>query len=275
MKGMKQRNVLFGLSILLGCAFLLFTGCPSGLTDEAGVQSLARTALDPAALADPPVTFTDTLTLPYVDPVSKETVYTVYYDLSTGDRVTSADDWDFSVECQEAGEELKDSGLVFFHTNSGDSGTESGAVWYTDETVFNNVYSHYQAVNVTGTEYEPYVNDVTRYAQGMGEEVYKTPMNIMTYFGFPGGDGLTALTAFEIIPYVPPEPLEDYIFYDFDKMAAYEGTGGMPPGFDATQQVYIIRHYDGTTYSKLQVNGFELDPLTLIYTIDLQFAIVQ
>jgi hypothetical protein len=268
---MKQRNVLFGLFILLGCAFLLFTGCPSSLTDDAGVQSLARTALDPAALNDPPEVFTVDIELPYIK--SGQTVYNVYYNLATGEVVDdpATEPWDFSVECQETGVSLKNSGLVFFHTNSGDSGPGDGGVWYTDEDDFANVTSATQAVtDFTGfPDCAPYVEDLTRYAYGMDSSMYETSMNMMTYFGFYGGTG-TSGDPFKVVPYTPP--IEKYIFYLFNKKAAWTDLGNMPPELAPTNQVYIIGHADGATYSKLQVNGFSLDPDTLTYIISFQFT---
>jgi hypothetical protein len=105
----------------------------------------------------------------------------------------------------------------------------------------------------------------------MGGDRYSTPMNIMTYFGFPGGDGLTDETAFTVNPYTPPDPLSSYIFYDFDKKAAYTDYGNMPPNLGPTGQVYIIRHSDGSTYSKLQITGFTLNA-NMTYSISLQFT---
>jgi hypothetical protein len=255
---MKQRTLFFGLLILLGCAFLLFTGCPTAVTDDAAGYALAR-----AAIGDPPPVFTEPLRLNINDGP-------VYYDLATGEEVDpEEEDWDFGVEYQWGQEALKGSGLVFFYTNSEDSGEGDGAVWFTGETDFSLVQSFDDAVDPTGTEYEPYVTDVNRFAYGMGGNVYETPMNMMTYFGFPGGDGSEEYP-FTVNPYAPP--IETYKFYNFDKMAAYTDRGNMPPNLAPTGQVYIIRHHGGATYSKLQVSKFALGPTQLYYTMTITFT---
>jgi hypothetical protein len=255
---MKQRFVLFSALILLGCAFLLFTGCPVDGTDLAGDAAARSVLADPSGR---PVS----LTLHPGD--------TAYYDLATGLPVPVTGHWDFGVEYQSGSLQYKDSGLVFFYTKSGDSGLGDGAVWFTDEEDYDEVESADDAVtDFSGTyaEYAPYVNDVNRWAYGMGGDRYEVPMNMMTYFGFPGGDGLTYGTAFTVNPYDPDDP-EHYVFYDFDKKAAYTDEGGMPPDFAPTNQVYIIRHGDGEVYSKLQVTEFSLDPDDLFYDITFQF----
>jgi hypothetical protein len=62
-------------------------------------------------------------------------------------------------------------------------------------------------------------------------------------------------------------PLSIYIFYHFNKKSAYKGTGGMPPGFAETGQIYIIRHADGVHHSKFQVTQFKYG-----YTMTLKFS---
>jgi hypothetical protein len=261
---MKQRTLFFGLLILLGCAFLLFTGCPTAVTDDAAGYALAR-----AAIGDPPPVFVKNLTL-------GTGAGPVYYDLATGQQVPVTGAWDFGVEYQWGSGTGKSSGLVFFYTNSEDSGTGDGGVWFTDKTVFGNVQLSDAVTDFSGdyAEYADYVTDVTRYAEGMSYNVYETSMNMMTYFGFPGGDG-TEEDPFEIIPYEPPDPIKDYIFYDFDKRAAYTDLGDMPPKLAPTQQVYIIRHGDGAAYSKLQVSAFALNPNDLSYSMTIQFTEVE
>jgi hypothetical protein len=257
---MKQSSVFFSLLVLLGCAFLLFTGCPVDGADLAEGLG-ARTALD-----DPPEVFIiEDLTLEIEgDPV--------YYNLATGQEVPVTGFWDFGVEYQWGEAALKGSGLVFFYTRSGVSALGTGGVWFTNKTDFEDVEFDDRVTDFTGiyAEYAPYVTDVNRYAYGMGGEVYDTPMNMMTYFGFPGGDGLTEETAFTVNPFVPP--IETYKFYDFDKKAAYTDTGGMPPNLAPTNQVYIIQHGRGAVYSKLQVTEFALNPVDLSYTMTIQFT---
>jgi hypothetical protein len=263
---MRKRNLFSGLLILLGCVLLIFAGCSSALTEDAAGPARSR-----ALIGDPPPVFV----------VEKNLIRGVtgplYFDLATGEEVDpETDPWDFGVEYQWEDEALRDSGLVFFYTDSGVSDTEGGGgVWFTDKTVFSLVQLSDAVTDFSGAyaEYAPYVTDVTRYAQGMGPNVYKTPMNMMTYFGFPAGDGLSVATAFQIIPYTPP--VDEYIFYSFNKRAAYTDLGNMPPELAPTGQVYIIRHHGGAVYSKLQVTDFVLDPVSLNYFISFQFTVVQ
>jgi hypothetical protein len=257
---MKQRTVLFSLLTLLGCAFLLFTGCPVDGTDITG-YTLAR-----AVISDPPPVFVEELVLEIGDPP-------VYYDLATGQKVTTGA-WDFGVEYQS---DATGSGLVFFYTNSGASATSVGGyggVWFTNKTDFDTVQFSDRVTDFSGVyaEYAPYVTDFTRYAMGMSVKEYSAAMNMMTYFGFSGGVG-TYADPFQVNPYTPP--IEDYKFYNFDKRAAYTDIGNMPPELAPTGQVYIIQHRDGRAYSKLQVSEFSLDPTDLFYTIELTFTEVE
>jgi hypothetical protein len=71
----------------------------------------------------------------------------------------------------------------------------------------------------------------------------------MTYYGYEGGDGSKANPfSWSTDPGPPIGP-----FYKFNKKAIGYATGGMPPPWYPTNQVYIIRHANGTSYSKLQV----------------------
>jgi hypothetical protein len=73
-------------------------------------------------------------------------------------------------------------------------------------------------------------------------------MNIMTYYGYASGSGLSEDDPFEwSIPGPPVAP-----FYEFNKKAFAAVLGGMPPPWYSTSEVYIIRHADGVSYSKLQ-----------------------
>jgi hypothetical protein len=264
----RKSNLFSGLLILLGCAFLIFAGCSSVLTEDAAGPARSRTLID-----DPPPVFNVPVSL------VRNVDGPKYYDLATGQQVNpKVAPWDFGVEYQWEDEALKGSGLVFFYTNSGDSGAGLGGVWFTDMTDFSLVQLSDKIDDFSDewAEYAPYVTDTIRYAQGMSYAVYETPMNMMTYFGFPeGGDGLTEETPFEIIPYEPPDPISQYKFYCFNKMAAYTDKGDMPPELLSTGQVYIIAHHGGAVYSKLQVNAFALDPTTLNYSMTLTFTEVE
>jgi hypothetical protein len=175
--------------------------------------------------------------------------------------------------------------MFVFRTNSGvtaaDAGSEGNAyIWYTNKTDFNAVTladrvdsNHAQYDRELGPELAPYAQDVIRYSYLM-DGVNEIKMNMMTYFGFNSGTGTTYDDPFRSIPRdpdgeegpLPAVPLADYIFYHFNKKSAYEGTGGMPPGFKETKQIYIIRHADGVHHSKFQVTKFAYG-----YAMDLKF----
>jgi hypothetical protein len=251
---MKQRTVFFSLLILLGCAFLLFTGCPVDGADLAGEETEeegdGETKQEAGIFTIKDLTITNGVK---------------YISLSTGKVVPASRkntaEWDIAVAAS----------MFVFRTNSGVTAADAGspgdaAIWYVDKTDFNSVTLAGKP-DLTGTEYEPYTQDVTRYSSLM-DGVSPVPMNIMTYFGFNGGSGLTADDPFTSIPRdSSTTPLTDYIFYHFNKKSAYEGTGGMPPGFKETKQIYIIRHADGLHHSKFQVTAF-----TYGYAMDLKFS---
>jgi hypothetical protein len=251
---MKQRAAIFSLLILLGCVFIFFTGCDT----------------EPAA--ETPVIDEDEDVVP--EPEQEGSVFTIknlsiqngvkYISLSTGKEVPatkkSTTEWDIAVKAS----------MFVFRTNSGATAADVGStgqvrIYYTNKTDFSSV-TLADKVDVTGTEYAPYTQDVTRYSHFM-DAISPVEMNMMTFFGFNGGDGLSIDTAFESIPRAAGSSLEDYIFYHFDKKAAYKGTGGMPPGFKETNQIYIIQHADGVSYSKFQVTAFKYG-----YTMNLKFS---
>jgi hypothetical protein len=161
--------------------------------------------------------------------------------------------------------------MFVFRTNSGVTAADAGSggnayIWYTDKTDFNSVTLDDRAA-IAGTEYEVYAQDVTRYSSLM-DGVSSVPMNLMTYFGFYSGGGMTYEDPFRSIPRDSSvTSLDDYVFYHFNKKAAYKGTGGMPPGFKETGQIYIIRHADGVHHSKFQVTKFAYG-----YAMDLKFS---
>jgi hypothetical protein len=179
-----------------------------------------------------------------------------FYSLSLGKELDASKaatrEWDIAM--------AHIGGFFFIYTNSGTSAAKFGSggrggVWFTDTTNYTSVTSiDDRETDFSGVyaEYEPYVTDVDRYFGSM-DGTTAGRMNIMTYYGFYGGDGLTQATGFELSPNVP------FVneFYEFDRRAfTYAGTT-MPPTWSPTNQVYIIRHGDGLHYSKLQVTVFQ------------------
>lgn len=254
---MRQRNVFLFFLILLGCVFFLFTGCPTGNGDIAEEETEEEDITQESGV----ITIKN-LTI---------TNGVKYISLSTGKTVPASRkntaEWDIAVAAS----------MFVFRTNSGVTAADAGSpgdayIWYTNKTDFNSVTladrvdsGHPEYDAELGAELAPYAQDVTRYSSLM-DGVSPVPMNMMTYFGFNGGSGLTYEDPFTSIPRNGVS-LTDYVFYHFNKKAAYEGTGGMPPGFKETKQIYIIRHADGVHHSKFQVTAF-----TYGYAMDLKFS---
>jgi hypothetical protein len=259
---LKQRIIPVALCILLGFAFALSTACKNNTSPGLPPEETGET--EPEMTQDASGVFTiKNLTVTSSGAVK-------YISLKTGKVVSAGKknttEWDVAAA----------TSMFVFRTNSGVTAEAAGSggnayIWYTDKTDFNSV-TLADKVDIAGTEYEPYAQDVTRYSSLM-DGVSSVPMNMMTYFGFNSGSGLTYEDPFRSIPRDPdgdgPEPavpLPNYVFYPFNKKAAYEGTGGMPPGFKETKQIYIIRHADGVHHSKFQVTAF-----TYGYAMDLKF----
>jgi hypothetical protein len=176
---------------------------------------------------------------------------TKYFSLSQGIEIpaekSNTAEWDIAVKAEGA--------FCYVLTNSGVTAASlgsggNGGVWFTTKgTDFSGVALADRVTDLTGAnaEYADYVTDVTRsqYAMFVTET---GPMNIMTYYGYLTGDGLSEATQFGwSFPGPPGSP-----FYEFNKKAFAAALGGMPPPWYATGEVYIIRHADGVSYSKLQ-----------------------
>jgi hypothetical protein len=178
-----------------------------------------------------------------------------YFSLSTGKEVPvskkNTAEWDIAMETVGA--------FFCIYTNSGytaevlgNTGGNAG-VWFTNRTNFSDVVSIEDRVtDLTGpnAEYAPYVTDTETYQLGMDGPV-PGAMNIMTYYGYEDGDG-SYDHPYAISTNAPfAEP-----FYKFNKKAFAAAGTTMPPTWWPTNQVYIIRHADGITYSKFQVYTF-------------------
>jgi uncharacterized protein with FMN-binding domain len=173
-----------------------------------------------------------------------------YFSLSQGKMIATKNtaEWDIAIESM--------NNFCYIYTNSGVTAAElgsggKGGVWFTTKgTNFNAITLADRVTNLTGenTEYADYVTDVTRYQQGMDNAVAGS-MNIMTYYGYASGDGSTEASPFGWS--VPGPPFSS--FFEFNKKAFAEEGNGMPPPWYPTQQVYIIGHGDGVSYSKFQI----------------------
>jgi hypothetical protein len=240
-------------------AALLATGCPdpNGGGDE---QQQLLTALDGA--------FEDLVFHSAADPDSVPTNIK-YISLAQGAEVPAeiknTTEWDIALEARGS--------FFYISTNSGEtaSGLGSGGqggVWFTNKSYWVEVVMLDDWVtdfSEDNAEYEIYVTDVTRYQPNM-TGVSPGPMNIMTYYGYEAGDGLSPETPFTIstnAPYAVP-------FFKFNKKAFAYSETGMPPPWRPTMQVYIIKHADGSGYSKFQVHEFSYKT-GYTYTISFKF----
>jgi hypothetical protein len=179
-----------------------------------------------------------------------------YYDLSTGTELSPAGtNWDLALEAHD--------NTFFVLTNSGVTAAETssgglGGVWFTNETDFGAVTTASQRVIPdAGNEYAAYTEDVTRWVIVMAAAPVRQILNVITYLGYPSGDGLAVETYFN-----RKEPdqsgMASFVPYDFNKKQAYT-MRGMPPSYTPTKQVYVVRHRDGEQYSKVQVSEVYLE----------------
>jgi hypothetical protein len=177
---------------------------------------------------------------------------TKYFSLARGVEIpaekSNTAEWDIAIQAEGA--------FCYIRTNSGVTAASlgsggQGGVWFTTKgSDFSGVTLADRVTDFTGdnAEYEAYTTDVTRsqYAMFVTET---GPMNIMTYYGYLTGDGLSEDTRFGwSFPGPPGAP-----FYEFNKKAFAGAYGGMPPRWYPSNEVYIIRHADGVSYSKFQV----------------------
>jgi hypothetical protein len=189
---------------------------------------------------------------------------TYFYSLKDGQEVTGqaiySGAWDIAINAHD--------NSFFFLTNSGVSAVKyttggKGGVWYTDNTNFNAVSG--RTPPPQGEEYEPYNEDVTRYAILMSGVPLEETLNVITYLGYPSGNGLSPAT-----PFTRQEPdqgnMPAYIPYLFNKKQAYSMVG-MPPTYTPTNQVYIVKHGDGQGYSKIQLKDAFIEGTNFILEI--------
>jgi hypothetical protein len=231
---MKRKTFVFGFFALL-CGALLFLACPTepgddGEAKEFSVSVTASTGSD-------------------------ENKGPKYYSLRTGEAVqvtpdsTTSTDWDIAF-----------SRTRLILTNSGATNSSGlGAVWYAGTTDFD----HASLANV-GADTVLHAVDTPLYAwTGMGAgPSATTSLNVMTFVGYAYGTGLTnTVPTLQGTPPYDPERDGDYpangaltsYEYNADQYYYDTGHGSGGPSFDVTNKVYIIRHGDGSGYSKIQV----------------------
>jgi uncharacterized protein with FMN-binding domain len=239
-----KKTVIFRLLILMGCVFLFFPACSSGSDDD---ENMWVDDEDAPSIENP-----SSAHLHVIDHlVISQADWIKFYSLTTGREIAASKrntkEWDIAVEVA--------SGFCSIYTNSGDTAAlfgsgGAGGVWYTNKQIFSDVEFNDRVVPGSGGEYEAYVRDVTRWAAGMSGSA-AVRMNIMTYYGYESGTGLSLDTAFTLTTGAPfSQP-----FYLFNKKAFAYVDPGMPPVWHPEEQVYIIRHADGVSYSKFQVSS--------------------
>jgi hypothetical protein len=119
-------------------------------------------------------------------------------------------------------------------------------------------------------EYEEFTVDKEKWVAIIVKPYFDTTlptnMNVMTYLGYYGGDG-SAGNSYKAKEWTNPASYVPYTFKKKQFFTMYSLTN-----FEVTKQVYIIRHGDGVTYSKVQITGFEMlsSPAKDVYQITWQ-----
>jgi hypothetical protein len=210
-----KHNRYFFVALALACVIPLFLGCP---TED-----------------DSPSYGGDLKELPGVSLGTADGVK--YYSLSTGEEVTGADiatdKWDIA---------FTRTRLIF--TNSGATAEAlgsggQGGVWYTDKAVLSEV-SDDDRLGEDDAILQSFLTDQKRWVTGMGGAA-ETTLNVMSYAGYDNeadNDGLSQSSPLAGYSYNKKQ------YYDSPSMGAYTNTS----------QVYIIRHGDGSHYSKIQID---------------------
>jgi hypothetical protein len=242
-----NRNPLFrfffSCLLFLSC-ILLLAGCPTSAEDDNSGDG------DDGYEEDLVVTEEDGSTSYSFSVADRKTRF---FSLSTGEEVTDeaaikSPAWDIAFE-----------GTRLIYTNSGASAGAYnsggfGGIWHTNSKDFAAVEP--DDLIDDDPVYTPYHQDVKRWEMNMSG-TYERRLNVMTYKGYgtetaTGNNGLTQGSAFGL-------------GYAYDKQQFYinpplpNGSLRMPPDFQITNWVYIIRHGNGAQYSKLQITRFVRD----------------
>jgi hypothetical protein len=157
-----------------------------------------------------------------------ETTGAKYFSLSTGEEVApDSNAWDIGF--------VRPRTIL---TNSGTTASElgssgQGGVWHTEKDFDEAV----QSDAVSDSALSAYTVDVKKYIYSMSATSHR-PLNVMNFTGYATGDG-TEENPFRTMQYNQKQ------FY----------TGGS--GYPVTNIVYIIKHGDGSHYSKIQIAEYE------------------
>ncbi|MDR3114836.1 MAG: HmuY family protein [Treponema sp.] len=219
---MKKQIVAIGISsILLLCGFVVI-GCPNDTTNNEDTT--------PSYAKEGEITFE-------VDSSNGPR----FFSLTTGEWVDASESgtqkWDIAFQRMRK-----------IYTNSGTSAEAfssngKGGVWYTNKTDFDAVTSKDDAVTDLSSILAPYTTDQSRYTGTSSGSLAR--INLMTYMGYINEATASGITA------------DDFLMYPSGEGAAYLPTAFYDIDQKETEQVYIIKHADGETYSKIQVYDFE------------------
>jgi hypothetical protein len=162
-----------------------------------------------------------------------------YYSLSTGAEVTGA-----AIESGAWDIAFLNSRKIYTNSGASKKGTGDGGIWHTDKTSFADVSSDDAIKN--DPVYGAYNVDVKRWVAGMSA-ASESILNVSTYVGYDNegtADGTTSDKAFSAS-------------YKYNKKQFYVMVSMQPLTIDPTLQVYIVKHADGTHYSKVQITEYE------------------
>jgi hypothetical protein len=214
---LKYNRIFLSIAVLFCAAFL--TGCDNGIAsleeDDGGLYTGAIIVFESSG--------------------------TIYYSLTTGEEVDEADKgttgWDIA---------FKRTRLVL--TNSGDTAAKlvsggNGGVWHTGKKNFGSVTladkKTFDFAPVQGnTASVNYNTDTSKWVEDMNGTSEKE-LNVMSFVGYDKGDGMAEATKFPNNSYT----YDQHQYYGFASMG----------DFPSTNEVYIIGHADGVSFSKIQI----------------------
>ncbi|MDR2483767.1 MAG: HmuY family protein [Treponema sp.] len=160
-----------------------------------------------------------------------------YFSLSSGKEITdlsviASKDWDIGFQRTRT-----------ILTNSGDTASVlgsggQGGVWYTESADFDAAVQD-DAVMTGDILDNAYNTDQLKYIYSMSRTTLNT-LNVINFAGYGSGTGTEA---------------DPFKTFQYDKRQFYKGGGGS--GYPVTNVVYIIKHGDGSHYSKIQVTEYE------------------
>jgi hypothetical protein len=168
------------------------------------------------------------------DPITVPAGTTRYFSLADGKEVSNPNttDWDIALDYNR-----------LIYTNGGATAADLGSgglggVWCAGQTDFSAVNS--AAGANFSADFAVDTKRYTNHADEMGAPTLNR-LNVITWVGYGSGDGATGDTA-----------LTDYLYNAQQFYVADLST--MPPTYSLTKRVYIIKHGNGTDYSKVQID---------------------